>query len=197
MKQVVNQKRRLLVAIGAIVAVGLAVGLPLSIMGQEGVPLRPPPPNDRSGGNPLTPPKHIQLPPPVTDPIELARARSLITSGQADRVELSNGGAIVAFGGPTTRGKSIEVAGTTLQLPSDAFVYGIATSSEGGDLPGAKPFPLPAYEIRRGGGMAFVAKATGEFQIAIGPRELFQFLADALGVDREVPWPHPLRQQSP
>ena len=104
---------------------------------------------------------------------------------------------------------SLVVAGTHLNVPSDAIVDGLVAkrdfpnqaaidaiariaSERAGQTPapGAtapvyalESLPLPTYIVVRDGEVAMVSKTTGEFQIGEGHEETFQFLTDQLGQD--------------
>ncbi len=173
---ILKQKRRSIFLLALVLLVlALAISIPLVVIGGG-------PPTGLPGNPPSI------TPPPVPGPSEeeLRRARELIGSGQTDRVEMSDGSVLVARTGLATKGKPIQVAGITIQLPQDAYIEGVYSGGYGGPPQGGKVPSFPVYGISRGEGLAFVSEATGEYEIAKGPRELFQFLIAALGNDREV-----------
>lgn len=177
-----KQKRHsIFLLVLAFLVVSLGISIPLVVIGGG-------PPTGLPGNPPsITPPR---VPGPSDE--ELRGAKELIRSGQTDRVEMSGGSVLVARTGPATKGKPILVAGITILLPQDAYVEGYyLLEGYGANPPGAKIPPPPHYGIARGEGLAFVSEVTGEYEIAKGPRELFQFLIDALGANREYRVPRP------
>lgn len=184
-------KLRLAVATLLIVIVAAAVSVPLAVLGQG--PPRPP-----HGAQPQPPSPSLLPRPPATQPEgireEMLRARQAIQSGGTSRVVLSDGSVLEASAGPATRGQPINAGGVTLQLPADVYIGGIAIEGYGPSSPGRKELPLPAYRLVRGAAIAWVSEQTGAFQIApdsLAPdsRRLFQFLVEALGPEKEIPYP--------
>jgi hypothetical protein len=181
---ILKQKRRsIFLLLLVLLVIALGVSIPLVVIGGG-------PPTGLPGNPPSI------TPPPVPSPSaeELRRAKELIRSGQTDRVEMSDGSVLVARTGLATKGKPIQVAGITIQLPQDAYIEGYyLLEGYGASPPGTKIPPPPHYGIARGEGLAFVSEVTGEYEIAKGPRELFHFLIDALGAAREYHIPRSSR----
>ncbi|MBI4286931.1 MAG: hypothetical protein HY671_00705 [Chloroflexi bacterium] len=158
------------VVVGVLV-VGVVVGVPVAVLGQRS----PTPP----AGLPTVIPGK---PPPAVDRRVLEKgAEALRTSGSPE-VDAGDGHVLRVFEGPRTRGMTIEVAGVSVILPMDAELGGVV-SSEDYVPPGVTPFPLPAYQIIRGGENAWLSVRTGQYKID-GCLEPFQFLIDRLGPEK-------------
>jgi hypothetical protein len=162
-------KRRWVMAVCSLLFVALAAGVPLLVIAQQ-----PPPPPPG-----LPPALVLPKPPPVMSREKMDWMLTVNPPGPTLKVE---GGTLLFWAGPPTRGMTIEVEGRPLKLPEDAELGGMIIRVEylvGGKIP-TRCLP-PAYEIHRGDGVAFVSKDTGHFSIAKGTRKQFQFLIDHQG----------------
>jgi hypothetical protein len=124
------------------------------------------------------------------DPLVLKAAEEAIDSGSTDRVDLGNGSVLYTLSGPATRGKTFQIAGVSIKLPDDAQLDGVMIEAllDPNAPPMRRP-PLPVYRIVRGDARAAVSGATGEFWVFKGSPKEFQFLVDALGADKLIPYP--------
>jgi hypothetical protein len=185
-----QNKRKVALVIVVLVIILAAVIVPLTVLGELGVPGQPPP-----GTLPLGPPPDLpaelknQPPPNRLTPQELAEADKALQSGSTNRVPLSDGTALVTLAGPATRGATIKVGGVELKLPDDAqlegMVMGVEYDADVVSKPGFRPFPAPAYVIVPNGARIFVSEQTGEYQVKGGIPVDYQFVIDALGRERQ------------
>lgn len=179
----IGRRRRFffITMIGAVTLTAIAVA-PF-VVSAQGAPTAGNPPPPGSGGAP--PP----LPSPPVEKAVLERAQALIETGVTDRVDLGNGIVVQALYGPATRGKTIQVAGQLLKLPDDAELGGLEVESLPpiGAPPGTRFLTPPVLLIKRGEARFFVSTATGEFSVARGIPQQYDFLLKAFGVDKMVP----------
>jgi hypothetical protein len=174
-------KQRTLGAFLLVLILALAIGIPALAVGRGGP----------TGLPPLSVPP---TPPPVVDPKALQAAREALESGSTDRVDLGNGSVLYTLTGRATRGKTFQIAGVSIKLPDDAELDGVMTAALPDlNAPPVRHPPLPLYRIVRGDARAAVSGATGEFWVTKGSPERFQFLVDALGADRLIPYPPTLQ----
>jgi hypothetical protein len=106
-----------------------------------------------------------------------------------NRVDFGNGQGIVAVAGPATRGKTLQVAGKTLKLPDDAQLGGIVVEGlPAVDVPLKRPvLGGTIVLIERGDAQIFLSLTTGEFEVAKGTPEQYDFLIQALGRSKMLP----------
>ncbi len=170
-------KQRTLGAFLLVLILALAIGIPTLAVGRGGPTGLPPQ---------IAPP----TPPPIVDPQALQTAREALESGSTDRVDLGNGSVLYTLTGPATRGKTFRIAGVNIKLPDDAQLDGVMMEGLPDlNAPPVRYPPLPVYIIVRGNARAAVSNVTGEFWVTKGSPERFQFLVDAFGADRLIPYP--------
>lgn len=93
-----------------------------------------------------------------------------------------------------TRGQVVHLGNMDIQLPEDAYMYGVVAFVDYVVLPGkdAKDYMQPPLaELRRGDAVVFVEVNTGRMQFGgategqkVQARQAFDFLVKALGVDK-------------